>query len=112
MKQRYYNEAIECAPIDVLIQNIEEKLSSTDVFIRAANSALYHDKWLDAGINPAAVQGLQNGSRLVVMIALILRKLAKDWHISQILILSLMMMSLLGLRHLHHSSVILAPGRG
>jgi phenylacetate-CoA ligase len=60
MKQRYYDEAVERAPIDDLVEIIEGNLASTDVFVRAAKSPLYQEKWLNAGIDPVAIKSFSD----------------------------------------------------
>ncbi len=64
MKQRYFHPEIERAPLPQLISHLDEKLASTDVFVRAAKSPLYQERWINAGINPSGIKSVEDVQRL------------------------------------------------
>lgn len=52
MTQRYWQPEVECAPVPELAARLEERLATTDLFLRAARSPLYRARWQAAGIDP------------------------------------------------------------
>ena len=80
MKQRYFNEAIECAPITDLVEIIEQNLASTDVFVQAEKSPLYQEKWVNAGIHPSMIKSLKDFQTLPFTDSSDLRVTQEKYH--------------------------------
>jgi len=56
MRPRYWHPEQECAPIPELAARCEAKLAETDLFVRAARSPLYRERWKAAEIDPAGIK--------------------------------------------------------
>ncbi len=56
MKQFIWNENIECMPLSQLVELCEREFREAKVMQRAANSALYREKWAAAGVVPEEVR--------------------------------------------------------
>jgi phenylacetate-CoA ligase len=46
----------ECAPIPEMVARLEARLAETDLFVRAARSPLYRERWQAAGLDPASIK--------------------------------------------------------
>jgi phenylacetate-CoA ligase len=61
---QYWQPDIECAPVEKLAALLEARLAETDVFMRAARSPLYAERWRKAGIDPAAIKSYADLQRV------------------------------------------------
>ena len=61
---RYWHRDLECAPVPELVAIMEAKLADTDVFVRAARSPLYRDRWQAASIDAAAIKSYNDLQRI------------------------------------------------
>lgn len=76
---RYWEPDRECAPLPELVARLEARLAQTDIFVRAARSPLYRQRWQEAGIDPAAIRSYRDLQRLPYTDAADLR-LAQERH--------------------------------
>lgn len=64
LADRYWHPEQECAPVSELAATLEQRLATTDLFVRAARSPLYRDRWFAAGVDPSHIRSYANLQRV------------------------------------------------
>ena len=77
---RYWDRDRECAPVPELVAGMEARLAETDVFVRAARSPLYRQRWQTAGIDPAAITSYDDLQRIPYTDSADLRRAQETHH--------------------------------